>query len=79
MHRLKAAPKLLIVKYGVMSVLNARGRLTPKVTSPVDRDHSFLFVFCLHLPSILYRFDVISAFLIAENGGKPISVARVAC
>jgi hypothetical protein len=39
-------------------------------------DHGFLFVFCRHLPSILYRFDVISAFVIAENGGKRISAAR---
>jgi hypothetical protein len=33
-------------------------------------------VFCGHLPSILYRFDVISAFVIAENGRKTISAAR---
>jgi hypothetical protein len=31
-------------------------------------------VFCGHLPSILYRFDVIGgAFVIAENGRKTIS------
>jgi hypothetical protein len=39
-------------------------------------DHGFLFVFYRHLPSILYRFDVISAFVIAENGRKTISAAR---
>jgi hypothetical protein len=39
-------------------------------------DHGFLFVFCRHLQSILYRFDVIGAFLIAENGRKTISAAR---
>jgi hypothetical protein len=33
-------------------------------------------MFCRHLPSILYRFDAISAFVIAENGRKTISVAR---
>jgi hypothetical protein len=33
-------------------------------------------VFCRHLPSILYRFDVISAFVIAENGRKTISAAK---
>jgi hypothetical protein len=33
-------------------------------------------VFCGHLRSILYRFDVISAFVIAENGRKTISAAR---
>jgi hypothetical protein len=33
-------------------------------------------VFYRHLPSILYRFDVISAFVIAENGRKTISAAR---
>jgi hypothetical protein len=33
-------------------------------------------VFCRHLPSILYRFDVISAFVIAENGRKTISASR---
>jgi hypothetical protein len=39
-------------------------------------DHGFLFVFYRNLPSILYRFDVISAFVIAENGRKTISAAR---
>jgi hypothetical protein len=38
-------------------------------------DHDFLFVFCGYSPSILNRFDVISAFLVAENGGKMISAA----
>jgi hypothetical protein len=33
-------------------------------------------VFYRHLPSILYRFDVISAFVIAENGRKTILAAR---
>jgi hypothetical protein len=33
-------------------------------------------VFYRHLPSILYRFDVISAFVIAENARKTISAAR---
>jgi hypothetical protein len=33
-------------------------------------------VFYRHLPSILYRFDVISAFVIAESGRKTISAAR---
>jgi hypothetical protein len=33
-------------------------------------------VFYRHLPSILYRFDVISAFVIAENDRKTISAAR---
>jgi hypothetical protein len=33
-------------------------------------------VFYRHLPSILYRFDVIGAFVIAENDRKTISAAR---
>jgi hypothetical protein len=33
-------------------------------------------VFCRHFSSILYRFDVISDFVIAENGRKTILVAR---
>jgi hypothetical protein len=33
-------------------------------------------MFYIHLPSILYRFDVISAFVIAEDGRKTISAAR---
>jgi hypothetical protein len=33
-------------------------------------------VFYRHLPSILYRFDVINAFVIAENDRKTISAAR---
>jgi hypothetical protein len=32
--------------------------------------------FCCYSPSILYRFDVISAFVIAENGRKTISAGR---
>jgi hypothetical protein len=37
MHRLKVTPIFLIVDYGGMSISTARGRLTPEVTSPVDR------------------------------------------
>jgi hypothetical protein len=33
-------------------------------------------VFYTHLPSVLYRFDVIGAFVIAENGIKTISADR---
>jgi hypothetical protein len=33
-------------------------------------------VFCGHLSSIFYRFDVISAYVIAENGRKTILAAR---
>jgi hypothetical protein len=36
-------------------------------------------VFCRYIPSILYCFDVISAFVIAENGVKTISAAMAAC
>jgi hypothetical protein len=60
-----------------MSILTARGRLILEVTSPFDRvTMVFLFVFCRHSPSILNRFDVISAFLNAANGEKTISAAR---
>jgi hypothetical protein len=77
MHPLKVTPIFLIVDYGGISISTARGRLTPEETSPVDRATTvFLFVFYRHLPSILYRFDVISAFVIAENGRKTISAAR---
>jgi hypothetical protein len=76
-HSLKVTPIFLIVDYGGISISTARGRLTPEVTSPVDRATTvFLFVLYRHLPSILYRFDVISAFVIAENGRKTISAAR---
>jgi hypothetical protein len=37
MHSLKVTPIFLIVDYGGMSISTARGRLTPEVTSPVDR------------------------------------------
>jgi hypothetical protein len=42
MHTLPEGPKpgecrFLIVDYGGMSISTARGRLTPEVTSPVDR------------------------------------------
>jgi hypothetical protein len=77
MHSLKVTPIFLIVDYGGISISTARGRLTPEVTSPVDRATTvFYSCFRRHLPSILYRFDVISAFVIAENGRKTISAAR---
>jgi hypothetical protein len=57
MHSLKVTPIFLIVDYGGISIATARGRLTPEVTSPID---------------IIYRFDVISAFVSAENGRKTI-------
>jgi hypothetical protein len=37
MHSLKVTPIFLIVDYGGISISTARGRLTPEVTSPVDR------------------------------------------
>jgi hypothetical protein len=60
-----------------MPISTARGRLITEETSPADRATTvFYSFFCGHLPSILYRFDVISVFPIAENGGKTISAAR---
>jgi hypothetical protein len=50
----------------------------PEVTSPVDRA-TLVFYSCFadnNRTSILNRFDVISACLIAENDGKTISAAR---
>jgi hypothetical protein len=80
MHSLKVTSIFLIVDYGGMSISIARGRLTPEVTSPVDRSTTvFYSCFVRHLLSILYRFDVISAFVIAENGRKTISAAMRAC
>jgi hypothetical protein len=37
MPRLKVTPIFLIVDFGEMSISTAIGRLTPEVTSPVDR------------------------------------------
>jgi hypothetical protein len=37
MHSLKVTPILLIADYGGMSISTVMGRLTPEVTSPVDR------------------------------------------
>jgi hypothetical protein len=37
MHSLKVTPIFVIVDYGGISISTARGRLKPKVTSPVDR------------------------------------------
>jgi hypothetical protein len=77
MHSLKVTPIFVIVDYGGISISTARGRLTPEVTSPVDRATTvFYSLFYRHLPSILHRFDVISAFVVAENGRKTISAAR---
>jgi hypothetical protein len=42
----------------------------------IERPWFSIRVFGWHLPSILYRFDVISAFLYAENGANTISAAR---
>jgi hypothetical protein len=76
MHSLKVTPIFLIVDYGGISISTARGRLTPEVTSQVDRATMVFYSCLLHLPSILYRFDVISSFVIAGNGRKTISAAR---
>jgi hypothetical protein len=76
MHNLKVTHFFKIVDYGGISISTARGHLTPEVTSPGDSDHGFRFVFCGHLPFILYRFDVVSTFVIAENGRMTISAAR---
>jgi hypothetical protein len=37
MHSLKVTPIFLIVDYGGISIAAARGRLTPEMTSPVDK------------------------------------------
>jgi hypothetical protein len=81
MHRLKFTPNFLIVDYGGMSISIARERLTPKKTRqsiepPRFSIHVFVTI-TVYLVSILYRFDVSCAFLIAENDGKTISRLRV--
>jgi hypothetical protein len=76
MHRLNVAPIFLFVDYGGMSISTARGRLISEVTSPVDTATMVFYSFCRHALSILYLFDVISAFLIVGNGGETILAAR---
>jgi hypothetical protein len=65
------------VNKGGFSISTARERLKPEVASPVDRATT---VFCACFVDIyrlsLYCYNVISAFLIAENGGKTILAAR---
>jgi hypothetical protein len=76
-HRLKVTPNLWIVDYGGMSISTARGRLKPEVRSPVDRATTVFFSYFVDTyMSILHHFDVINAFLLAENGTKTISAAR---
>jgi hypothetical protein len=76
MHSLKVTPIFFIVDYGGISISTARGRLTPEVTSPVDRATTVFYSCFIYIYVFLYRFDVISAFVIAENGRKTISAAR---
>jgi hypothetical protein len=45
-HRLKVLPTSLIVDYGGMSILIARGRLRPEMRSPVDRA-TMVFYSCI--------------------------------
>jgi hypothetical protein len=60
--------------------ISTLGAIDTGSDSPVDRATTVvLFVVCRHLPSIFFRFetsDIISAFVIAENGRKTISAAR---
>jgi hypothetical protein len=60
-----------------MSISTATGRLTPEVTSPVDRATT-VFYSCF---VDIYRLSctvstLLRAFVIAENGRKTISAAR---
>jgi hypothetical protein len=60
-----------------MSISTARERLIWEVTSPVDRAITVFYSrFVDFYHSILYPFDIITAFLIAENDGKTILAAR---
>jgi hypothetical protein len=60
-----------------VSISTARRRPRPEVMSPVDGVTMVsLFVFQRHFPSILCRFDVITAFRHAETGEMTISAAR---
>jgi hypothetical protein len=53
------------------------GCVIPEVTLPVDRATTVFYTcFVDFLPSIFYRFDILSAFLIAEKDGKMISAAK---
>jgi hypothetical protein len=76
MHSLKVTPVVLIVDYGGISISTARGRLTPEVTSAVDRATT-VFYSCF---VDIYRLScsvstLLALFVIAENGRKTISAA----
>jgi hypothetical protein len=62
------------VTNGRLSISAARGLDTGIYVTSRYSEHGFIFVFCVHLPSILYRFDVISAFPIDKNGGKTTKI-----
>jgi hypothetical protein len=60
-----------------MWISTARGRLTPEVTSPVDRVTTVFFSCFVDIYRLsCYRFDVIGAFVIAEKDRNTISAAR---
>jgi hypothetical protein len=53
-----------------MLISTDSGRLKPEMRSPADRATMVFY------SSVWYRFDVISAFPIADNGRKTISASR---
>jgi hypothetical protein len=78
MHSLKVTPIFLIVDYGGISISTARGRLTPEVTSPVDRATTVFYSCFIDIYRLSCTVSTLLALLIviAENGRKTISAAR---
>jgi hypothetical protein len=76
MHSLKVTPIFLIVDYGGISISTARGRLTPKVTSPVDRATTVFYSCFVHTFRLSCTVSTLLALLLmpktAERRFRPL-------
>jgi hypothetical protein len=78
MHHLKVTSSFFIVDCGRRSISTAMGRLRPEIRPPIERATTVFYSYFVdnYRVSSLHPFDVISVFIVAENGGKTISAAR---
>jgi hypothetical protein len=76
MHRLKVTPIFLIVDYGGTSISTAMGRLTPEVTSPVDRASTVFFSCYVDIYRLSCTVSTLLALLLlpkmAERNFRPL-------
>jgi hypothetical protein len=76
MHSLKVTPIFLIVDYGGISISTARGRLTPEVTSPIDKVTTVFYSCFIDIYRLSCTVSTLLALLLlpkmAERGLRPL-------